>query len=241
MTHWIFTDTTPAPGTLLQSHPNLVPWGEAITAVVAVVSFIWAGKFLPRRNKDQPPQRRLDQVEAQVGTIRVCNPGRRSTDRCSHCPMNELCERYPRLQRTAEELERDEKLIEAMRTRQATMHVPGTVVVVEDQDAVRMVTEALLEQVGIKTRGARTLAEALPFQVDDDVLVSDWNLPDATGLDVVSAFHAARPGSPVILMSAMDVQPESVPAGAVWLTKPFDPDFFIALVRKMQAREEENA
>lgn len=132
---------------------------------------------------------------------------------------------------------RNAELVEALRLAQKRVKPPGRVVIVEDAETVRMVLQALLEQAGIQTRVAGSVAEVFPFVAPDDVLVSDWYLPDGTALDVVEKFHEVYPGAPVVLISALDSKPANLPPGAIWMSKPFDPDQFISIVRRLLERK----
>lgn len=197
---------------VLNEHPVALAIGQGVMGLGMLAALLWAARR---------PTTRLGRKERHDKKLK------KQAD----------SERYPRALRTETELTRDATLIHALRTRQETLHTPGTVVVVEDHKVVLAVTQSLLNQVGIKTRGARSIQEALPFTEQDDVLVADWNLPDGTAPELVSAFHEVNRDGPVILTSAMDTPPSVLPAGAVWLTKPYEPDFFIALVRKMLTRK----
>jgi DNA-binding response OmpR family regulator len=73
-------------------------------------------------------------------------------------------------------------------------------------------------------REALALVERLPLHL----VITDVNLPDLSGPEVVERMRAVQPQLKAIYMSA---EP-SPPAGASFLQKPFTPD---ALVRRVRA------
>jgi len=104
----------------------------------------------------------------------------------------------------------------------------GTVLVVDDDNAIRTVVAQALKREGYSVRTAasvadlhRELARGYP-----DVLVSDVVLPDGNGLDVVAPLIAERPELPVIFFSARNTLATAVRATEVgafdYLPKPFD-------------------
>lgn len=197
---------------ILNNHPEALALGQSLMGLAMLAALLWAGRRV-KAPRHSAPLRKL---------------------------KSETCvavESAPRALRTETELARDANLIRAIQRRQKTARTPGIVVVVEDHEVVLTVTEALLQQVGIATRGARTIQETLPFTSTDDVLVADWNLPDGTAAELAAEYRKVRPDGLVLITSAMDVRPDNMPPGAIWLQKPYDPDFFIALVRKMLVGE----
>lgn len=85
---------------------------------------------------------------------------------------------------------------------------------------------------------ASDVAEALALLGREhvDVIVSDVKMPGASGFDLLDDVKNRYPGVEVILMTAFGAVPDAVTAikaGAFhYLTKPFDPDEALALIRK---------
>jgi CheY-like chemotaxis protein len=109
-----------------------------------------------------------------------------------------------------------------------TMHV----LVVEDQDAIRRMIEALMTARGhtvtVASNGPRALEAALASR--PDVVLLDVNLPGGLdGLEVCRRLQAdpATAGVTIIMISAMDdteTRDRALAAGAVaYYTKPFSP------------------
>lgn len=106
----------------------------------------------------------------------------------------------------------------------------GKVLVVDDDDAIRLVISEALSREGHTVKCAASVAEQARIleDFDPDVLVTDVILPDGNGLDVVPDILARRPDLPVIVLSAQNTLATAVRAteqGAFeYLPKPFDLD-----------------
>jgi DNA-binding NtrC family response regulator len=102
----------------------------------------------------------------------------------------------------------------------------GTVLIVDDDGALRRVISALVAQLGFATEdvasGAAALRrlEARPF----DVVVTDLRMPDMDGLSLLKAIRATWPAVPVVLLTAHGTAPtviEAMRSGAVdFMLKP---------------------
>jgi two-component system nitrogen regulation response regulator GlnG len=118
----------------------------------------------------------------------------------------------------------------------------GTILVVDDDAAIRTVVGQALKRDGHRVTTAASIAEAeaqlattLP-----DVLVTDVVLPDGNGLDLVERLVAAHPGLPVIVLSAQNTLTTAVRSTEVgafdYLPKPFDLDALSQSVQSALAR-----
>jgi two-component system response regulator AtoC len=124
-----------------------------------------------------------------------------------------------------------------------------TVLVVDDDDAMREMLVGLLEAEGLATHTAATADEALERVAEHevDLILSDVRMPGRTGVELVGELRNTRPGTPVILMTAfgsIDSAVEAMRAGAFdYITKPFNREtVLLAIERALQVREleEEN-
>ncbi|MES2443779.1 MAG: nitrogen regulation protein NR(I) [Pseudomonadota bacterium] len=122
------------------------------------------------------------------------------------------------------------------------MNSPGTVLVVDDDSAIRTVVAAALKREGHRVTAAASLAEMrreLRLAVPD-VLVIDVVLPDGNGLDTVATLMTEHPDLPVIVFSAQNTLATAVRATEVgafdYLPKPFDLDVLTQAVRGAIAR-----
>lgn len=106
----------------------------------------------------------------------------------------------------------------------------GKILVVDDDDAIRLVIHEALSREGHEVRTAASVAEQAKIlsQFEPDVLVTDVILPDGNGLDLVPEILARRPDLPIIVLSAQNTLATAVRAteqGAFeYLPKPFDLD-----------------
>jgi two-component system, NtrC family, nitrogen regulation response regulator GlnG len=113
----------------------------------------------------------------------------------------------------------------------------GRILVVDDDDAIRLVITEALRREGHEVETAATVAEqqASLASYDPDILITDVILPDGNGLDVVPDILKARPDLPVIVLSAQNTLTTAVRAteqGAFeYLPKPFDLDELCRAVR----------
>ena len=118
----------------------------------------------------------------------------------------------------------------------------GSVLVVDDDNAIRTVVAAALKREGHRVTTAASIAElhrAMAAELPD-VLVTDVVLPDGNGLDLVAALAAEHPRLPVIVFSAQNTLATAVRATEVgafdYLPKPFDLDVLGQAVRSAIVR-----
>jgi two-component system cell cycle sensor histidine kinase/response regulator CckA len=119
----------------------------------------------------------------------------------------------------------------------------GTVLLVEDEDAVRLFGSRALKNQGyhvIEARSAETALEALRITPQIDVLVTDVVMPGMDGATLARLVRQERPTIQVILMSGYseDVAPEKV-AGEddmFFLPKPFSLKQLAGLVKEAMQR-----
>jgi two-component system nitrogen regulation response regulator GlnG len=118
---------------------------------------------------------------------------------------------------------------------------PVQVWLVDDDASIRWVLERALRNAGMQPRSfevAETALEALQ-QGTPDVLVTDIRMPGQSGLELAQEVRKARPGLPVIVMTAhadLDNAVSAFASGAFeYLPKPFDIDQAVALVKRAAA------
>ena len=116
---------------------------------------------------------------------------------------------------------------------------PATILLVEDEDAVRSVARRALERKGFRVIEAANGAEAIRIADRDDVtidlLLSDVLMPGTSGCDLAEQLRKRHAGLRVLLMSGYDEsvlasQTPPVP-GAEFLEKPFTPADLVSKVR----------
>ena len=109
-----------------------------------------------------------------------------------------------------------------------------TVLVVEDADAVRVLTGRLLYAAGYQVVSVESGAVALERLEDADVLVTDVVMPGMSGVELAVTARERRPGLPVVFVSGYtgdtSISGSDDPATA-FLAKPFDGDDLLRAVR----------
>jgi len=126
---------------------------------------------------------------------------------------------------------------------------PGTILIIDDEAAIRESLETLLDLEGYAVRSAENGQEGLariaerPF----DLVLLDFAMPDVNGIDLLREIRERDPQLSVIMITAYGTVENAVKAmqaGAVnFIQKPWDNEKLLADVRAVVARrraEEEN-
>lgn len=114
----------------------------------------------------------------------------------------------------------------------------ATILLVEDDDRIAGELRQVLEAEGWQVRLAASAEAGLAQAAEDkcDLVLTDFRLPGANGMELLKRLHAAQPRLPVILMTAHGTAETAIEAtklGAYdYLLKPFDmPDLLAAVER----------
>ncbi|GAA3962414.1 hypothetical protein Aau02nite_55560 [Amorphoplanes auranticolor] len=114
-----------------------------------------------------------------------------------------------------------------------------TILLVEDDEGLRALTERVLDRNGYRVRSARTAADALALATTADVpdlLLTDVVLPDMHGPDMVAAVHRELPGLRVVYMSgyaeSILAARGTLPTGAVLLQKPVSAQHLLSVIAR---------
>ena len=122
---------------------------------------------------------------------------------------------------------------------------PATILLVDDDEALRRFVRRILMQQGFHvieaSDGAEALEVASAYAEPVDLLLTDVIMPKVNGLVLAQRLRQERPGIGVLYMSGyversmlLAKHPESI-----LLQKPFTPDALIAAVRQVLASEEQ--
>ena len=122
---------------------------------------------------------------------------------------------------------------------------PATILLVDDDEALRRFVRRILIQQGFHvieaSDGAEALEVASAYAEPVDLLLTDVIMPKVNGLVLAQRLLQQRPGIGVLYMSGymersmlLAKHPESI-----LLQKPFTPDALIAAVRQVLASEEQ--
>jgi PAS domain S-box-containing protein len=114
-----------------------------------------------------------------------------------------------------------------------------TILIVEDEDAIREVTRRILVRAGYYVltcaSGVEAIAmvEGYPGQID--LLVTDVIMPQMLGREVATRVQALRPGTPVLFMSgyAQPVLGSTLGEETMLLEKPFSAQLLLEKVREV--------
>jgi DNA-binding NtrC family response regulator len=125
----------------------------------------------------------------------------------------------------------------------------GSVLIIDDEAAIRESLETLLELEGYGVQSASTGEEGLARigERSFDVVLLDLALPDRDGMDLLAEIHLQDPGLSIIMVTAYGTVENAVRAmqagAANFVQKPWDNEKLLADVRAAIARhraEEEN-
>jgi CheY-like chemotaxis protein len=131
-------------------------------------------------------------------------------------------------------------IVRPRRSRRNVRGRDGTVLLVEDDEAVRRVTCRMLEEAGYVVLTGAGLEEALEVARTVagplDLLVTDVILRGSDGREVRSGLHKLRPGLPVLFISGHTAEiigpHEVLEPGAHFLQKPFTAEALARAVRE---------
>jgi DNA-binding response OmpR family regulator len=118
-------------------------------------------------------------------------------------------------------------------------HPISTILVVDDEYNLRRSLALILERVGYVVVTAEGAEQARQYFQDCqfDLVFLDLKMPDINGLDLLSEFHGANPGLPVLILTGhatLESAIEAVRRGARdYLLKPLDPDQIVHRVAEI--------
>ena len=113
-----------------------------------------------------------------------------------------------------------------------------SILIVEDKESMAQMLRETIEAAGYRPIVARDGAEGIRRVKDDpvDLVLTDLKLPRKNGMDVLMAVKEEKPMTPVIMMTAygsVDLAVRAIKEGAFdFITKPFDTDHLLHLIRK---------
>ncbi len=120
----------------------------------------------------------------------------------------------------------------------------GRILVVEDDESLRRVTQVQLEKCGYETAVAADVPQALELleKEPSHLIITDLNLPGASGLELLKKVRIEYPETTVVVVTAygtIETAVEAMKAGAYdYITKPVHPDELRALVNRVLERRQ---
>jgi two-component system cell cycle sensor histidine kinase/response regulator CckA len=133
--------------------------------------------------------------------------------------------------------------------REAPRRGTETILLVEDDTALRRMAAAILRRVGYRVIEAADGAEALRRAQDGattfDLVVSDMVMPTMSGRELVNRLHELRPHVPSLLMSGYTrdsmVHSADLSVAASFIEKPFTAESLMTKVREVLDRDPADA
>lgn len=113
----------------------------------------------------------------------------------------------------------------------------GRVLVVEDHENERRAVSQILKAEGFTVYGAENADKAIGYLEENiDVVLSDLQMGDVSGLDLLQLWKKRRPETQFVLLtghSSINSAVEAIKSGAYdYVTKPVNPDELILLIRR---------
>ena len=114
--------------------------------------------------------------------------------------------------------------------------LPKSILVVDDERSITSALEIILSDSGFEVMTAHSIGDATRIlsRANVDLVITDFCLPDATGIDLITHIKKETPDTEVILMTghgSLDITIEAIKCGAYYyLDKPCTPDRLLALV-----------
>ena len=119
--------------------------------------------------------------------------------------------------------------------------IPQTIIVADDDNAIRTVLNQALVRLGYNVRSTGNLANLWRWmsEGEGDLLITDVMMPDGNVFDMLPRIKKHRPGLPIIVMSAQNTLMTALKAaekGAYeYLPKPFDLNELTKVVKRALA------
>lgn len=116
--------------------------------------------------------------------------------------------------------------------------LPNRILVVDDERSVTGALGLILRESGYEVLAAHSVVEATKVlsACQMDLVITDFRLSDATGIDLITYIKSETPDTEVILMTAygsLEITIEAIKRGAYYyLEKPYTPDRLLTLVQR---------
>jgi two-component system chemotaxis response regulator CheY len=118
--------------------------------------------------------------------------------------------------------------------------MPGKVLFIDDSVSMRQMTSLILSSAGYEVIQAADGKDGLEkLTADIDLVITDFNMPNLSGVDVIRAIRSGdvNKAVPILMLTTESEEvkkQEGREAGATaWMTKPFDKEGLLATVKKI--------
>jgi signal transduction histidine kinase len=115
---------------------------------------------------------------------------------------------------------------------------PATILIVDDEESIRMLCERVLSKIGCRILSAKNGEEALRLlsETPCEIVITDMTMPGMTGGELLGEIKNRLPSTDVIIMTGFPALETAIPTlrrGAYdYLIKPFDSEFLTAVVKR---------
>jgi DNA-binding response OmpR family regulator len=127
------------------------------------------------------------------------------------------------------------------------MTVPNTILIVDDEDPLRLSLSLILQKENYRVETAANAEDALVYlrSREYDLMFLDLNLPGMSGIDLLIEVHRQVPHMPVLILTAhaaLESAIQAVRLGARdYLIKPVEPVLILTRVAEILAESEQPA
>jgi two-component system alkaline phosphatase synthesis response regulator PhoP len=124
------------------------------------------------------------------------------------------------------------------------MNIPGRILIIDDEPALRQTLARILQQSGMEVTTAENGEQGLAFldTTRFDLVYMDIRMPGLPGLDVLDLVRSRHPGLPVVLFTAqpdLNSAVEALRRGATdYLLKPLKPEIIIERTKNILAAQQ---
>lgn len=121
---------------------------------------------------------------------------------------------------------------------------PRSILVVDDDESLRRVTQLQLEEAGYRVLTASNGTEALDLVEDETpaLVITDLKMPGLSGLELLKKIRQAYPQTTVLMITAfgtVQTAVEAMKAGAYdYITKPIDYEELVLVVNRAMERQQ---
>jgi DNA-binding response OmpR family regulator len=117
------------------------------------------------------------------------------------------------------------------------MVTPAAILLIEDSDSIAMILDKLLTKNGHTVKRCRNLSEARQYLAQNSpaLLISDLNLPDGRGNELINDLHGSTPSNDMRMIILSGCDPDmrlfNHPEKVEWIVKPFESAYLMERVR----------
>lgn len=125
----------------------------------------------------------------------------------------------------------------------------GHVLIIDDEEIVRLSCHRILQPEGYKVRTAMSAAEGFTMLEEElpDIVLTDIKMPDTDGIEVLKRIKAQYPDIEVIMITGYHAIATAVSTADVigklgafaYIEKPFAPDAIIRVIEKAMSHKKE--